>query len=66
MTCPARPLRAELCFIIAVVVFVVDAVPRVGIAAPVKLLPAGLAALALGLALGAGLASNLGIEGKIL
>ena len=57
---------AELCFIIAVVAFVVDAVPLIGIALPVKLLPAGLAAMALGLALGAGLAANLGIEGKIL
>jgi hypothetical protein len=45
---------------------VVDAVPLIGIAVPFKLLPAGLAAMALGLALGAGLAANLGIEGKIL
>ena len=57
---------AELCFIIAAVAFVVDAVPLIGIAFPFKLLPVGLAAMALGLALGAGLAANLGIEGKIL
>ena len=57
---------AELCFIIAAVVFVIDAVPLIGMAFPVKLLPAGLAAMALGLALSAGLAANLGIEGKIL
>ncbi len=57
---------AELCFIIAAVAFVIDALPLIGIAFPFKLLPAGLAFVALGLALGAGLAANLGIEGKIL
>ena len=57
---------AELCFIIAVVAFVVDAVPLIGIAFPFKVLPIGLAFVALGLALGAGLAVNLGIDGKIL
>ena len=55
----------ELCFIIAVVVFIVDALPMVGIVSPVKLLPAGLALVAFGLALGAGLAGRLGVEGKI-
>ena len=57
---------AELCFIIAVVAFVVDALPMVGMVSPVKLLPAGLALVAFGLALGAGLAVRLGVEGKIL
>jgi hypothetical protein len=57
---------AELCFIIAVVLFVVDALPMVGIVSPVKLLPAGLALVAFGLALGAGLAGRLGVEGNIL
>jgi hypothetical protein len=33
---------------------------------PVKLLPAGLALAAFGLALGAGLAVDLGVEGNIL
>ena len=56
----------ELCFIVAVVVLVVDALPMVGIVSPVKLLPAGLAFVALGLALGAGLAARLGVEGAIL
>jgi hypothetical protein len=57
---------AELCFIIAVAVFIVDALPMVGIVSPVKLLPAGLALVAFGLALGAGLAGSLGVEGKIV
>jgi len=57
---------AELCFIIAVVAFVVDALPMIGMVSPVKLLPAGLALVAFGLALGAGLAVSLGVEGKIL
>ncbi len=57
---------AELCFIIAVVAFVVDALPMIGVVSPVKLLPAGLALVAFGLALGAGLAVRLGVEGKIL
>ena len=57
---------AELCFIIAVAVFVVDALPMIGMVSPVKLLPAGLALVAFGLALGAGLAGDLGVEGKIL
>ena len=56
---------AELCFIIAVVAFVVDALPMIGMVSPVKLLPAGLALVALGLALGAGLAGSLGVEGDI-
>ena len=57
---------AELCFIAAAIAFVVDAVPLIGIAFPFKLQPAGLALAALGLALGAGLAANLGIDGKVL
>jgi len=57
---------AELCFIIAVVAFVVDALPMIGMVSPVKLLPAGLALVAFGLALGAGLAVRLGVEGNIL
>ncbi len=57
---------AELCFIIAVVAFVVDALPMIGLVSPVKLQPAGLALVAFGLALGAGLAVRLGVEGKIL
>ena len=44
---------AELCFIVAALAFVVDAVPLIGIAFPFKLQPAGLAA-------------NLGIDGKVL
>lgn len=56
----------ELCFIIAIVVFVVDALPMIGMVSPVKLLPAGLALVAAGLALGAGLAARLGVEGAIL
>ncbi len=35
---------AELCFIIAAVVFVVDALPMIGLVSPVKLQPAGLVA----------------------
>jgi hypothetical protein len=57
---------AELCFIIAVVAFAVDALPMIGLVSPIKLLPAGLALVAFGLALGAGLAVRLGVEGKIL
>jgi len=57
---------AELCFIIAVVAFVVDALPMIGIVSPVKLQSAGLALVAFGLALGAGLADRLGVEGQIL
>jgi hypothetical protein len=55
----------ELCFVIATVVFIVDALPLLGLVSPVKLLPAGLALVAFGLALGAGLAVDLGVEGKI-
>ena len=57
---------AELCFIFAAVIFVVDALPMSGLVSPVKLPPAGLAFVAFGLALGAGLAGQLGVEGKIL
>ena len=57
---------AELCFIIAAVAFAVEALPMIGMVSPVKLLPAGLALVAFGLALGAGLAGSLGVEGKIL
>ena len=56
----------ELCFIIAAVAFAVDALPMVGFVSPVKLRPAGLALVAFGLALGAGLAGRLGVEGAIL
>jgi hypothetical protein len=37
----------------------------IGVASPVKLLSAGLALVALGLALGAGLAGDLGVDGEI-
>lgn len=57
---------AELCFIIATVAFVVDALPMIGVVSPVKLLPAGLALVAFGLALGTGLAGRLGVDGAIL
>ena len=57
---------SELCFTIAAVAFVVDALPVIGIVFPFKLLPAGLALVAFGLALGAGLAVSLGVDGKIL
>ncbi|HLG10403.1 MAG TPA: hypothetical protein VI876_01485 [Dehalococcoidia bacterium] len=56
---------AELCFIIATVMFAVEALPLVGIVSPVKLQPAGLALVAFALALGAGLAGDLGVEGNI-
>jgi hypothetical protein len=56
----------ELCFVIAVVVFIVDALPMLGLVSPLKLQSTGLALVALGLALGAGLAANLGVEGKII
>ena len=57
---------AELCFIIATVAFVVDALPMIGLVSPVKLQSTGLALVALALALGAGLAGRLGVEGAIL
>ena len=57
---------AELCFVIAVVAFVVDALPMIGVVSPVKLQSTGLALVAFGLALGAGLAGRLGVEGAIL
>ena len=56
---------AELCFIIAAIACAIDALPMTGLVSPVKLLPAGLALVAFGLALGAGLAGDLGVEGKI-
>ena len=55
----------ELSFLIATVVFIVDALPLLGLVTPIKLQPAGLALVAFGLALGAGLAVDLGVEGKI-
>ena len=55
----------ELCFIIAVVAFIVDALPMIGIVSPVKLQSTGLAFVAFGLALGAGLAERLGVEGAL-
>jgi hypothetical protein len=57
---------AELCFTVAAVVFVVDALPLLGLVFPFKLLPAGLALVAFGLALGTGLAGSLGVEGTII
>jgi hypothetical protein len=57
---------AELCFIAAVVLFAVDALPMVGIPIPLKKLPLGLAFVALGLALGSGLAASLGVDGEII
>ena len=57
---------AELYFIIAAVAFVVDALPMIGIVSPVKLQSSGLALVTVGLALGAGLAGRLGVEGQIL
>ena len=57
---------SELCFVLAAVVFAVDALPLVGLISPVKLLPTGLALVAAGLALSGGLALTLGVEGKIL
>ena len=57
---------AELCFIIAVVAFVVDALPMIGVVSPVKLQSTGLALVAFALALGVGLAGRLGVEGKII
>ena len=56
----------ELCFVIATVVFIVDALPLLGLVSPVKLQSTGLALVAFGLALGAGLAADLGVEGKII
>ena len=56
----------ELCFIVATVLFAVEALPMVGNFTPIKLLPAGLALVAFGLALGAGLAGSLGVTGKII
>ena len=55
----------ELSFVIAVVCFVIDALPMLGLVSPVKLQSTGLAFVAFGLALGAGLAVRLGVEGKI-
>ena len=57
---------AELSFIVAVVLFAVDALPMIGIVSPVKLQSTGLALVAFGLALGAGLAGRLGVEGAIV
>ena len=57
---------AELCFIVAAVVLVVDALPMIGIVSPVKLQSTGLALMAFALALGAGLAGRLGVEGAIV
>jgi hypothetical protein len=57
---------AELCFIVAVVVLVVDALPMTSLVSPVKLQSTGLAFIAFALALGAGLAGRLGVEGAIV
>ena len=56
----------ELCFVIAAIVFAVDALPMLGLVSPVKLQSTGLAFVAFGLALGAGLAARLGVEGNII
>ena len=55
----------EVCFIVAAIIFIVDALPMLGIVSPLKLQSTGLAFVAFGLALGAGLAIDLGVEGKI-
>jgi len=57
---------AELCFVIATVAFAAEALPMLHNFTPIKLLPAGLALVAFGLALGTGLAASLGVTGKIL
>ena len=57
---------AELSFIIAVIVLAVDALPMIGIVSPVKLQSTGMALIAFGLALGAGLAGRLGVDGAII
>jgi hypothetical protein len=57
---------AELCFIVATLALIVDALPMIGIVSPVKLQSTGLALMAFGLALGAGLANRLGVEGAII
>jgi hypothetical protein len=57
---------AEICFIIAAILLAVDALPMIGIASPVKLQSSGLIFIAIGLALGAGLAANLGVEGTVI
>lgn len=56
----------ELSFIVAAVVFVVDALPMIRAVSPVKLQSTGLALVAFGLALGAGLAERLGVDGAIV
>lgn len=55
----------ELCFIIATVVFIIDALPMIKLAFPFKMQSVGLAFVAFALALGAGLAARLGAEGKL-
>jgi hypothetical protein len=57
---------AELCFIVATLALIVDALPMIGIVSPVKLQSTGMALVAFGLALGAGLANRLGVEGAII
>ncbi len=57
---------AELCFIAATIVLVMEALPGVKIVSRVSVLPLGLALVALGLALQAGLAQDLSIGGEIL
>ena len=57
---------AELCFIVATVLFAVDALPLLGKVTPIKFMQAGLALVAFGLALGLGLAETLGVTGKIV
>jgi hypothetical protein len=55
---------AELCFIAATVVFVLEALP--GFKTQFSLLAAGLALVAFGLALNAGFADNIDLEGEVI
>ena len=54
----------EICFLAAAVLFVLEALPsfKTGIG----LLPLGLALLAFGLALGAGFAEDIGLDGELI
>jgi len=55
---------SEICFVIATIVFVLEALP--GFRAGFSLLAIGLALVAFGLALGAGFAEQIGLEGEVL
>jgi hypothetical protein len=56
----------EICFIVAAVIFGLDALPHFKIPLPLKLPSVGLGLIAFGLALGVGLAARLGVQGKII